>query len=40
MDKVSKMLHSLLESNSVVKNQTDNIMERYNEITEMKNTKK
>ena len=37
MDKISKMLHSLLESsNSVVENQTDNIMEKYNEINKMK----
>ena len=37
MDKISKMLHSLLESsNSVVENQTENIMEKYNEINKMK----
>ena len=32
MNKTSKMLHRLLESSkSVVQNQIDNIMERYNE---------
>ena len=37
LDKMSKMLHSLLESsNSVVENQIDNIMERYNDINKMK----
>ena len=36
MDKISKMLHSLLESsNSVVESQIDNIMKRYNEISKM-----
>ena len=37
MDKISNMLHSLLESsNSISENQIDNIMERYDEINEMK----
>ena len=37
MDKISKMLLSLLEfSRSVVENQVDDIMERYNEINKMK----
>ena len=39
MDKKSNMLHRLLESsNSVVENQIDNIMKRYNEINKMKDT--
>ena len=37
MDKISKMLHSLLESSgSVVQNQIHNMMERYNEINKMR----
>ena len=37
MDKISKMLHSLLEfSRSVVENQVDDIIERYNEINKIK----
>ena len=37
MDKISKMLHSLLESsNSLVDSQIDNIMERYNKVNKMK----
>ena len=36
MDKISKVLHSLLESsNSVIGSQIDNIIERYNGINKM-----
>lgn len=37
IDNVSNVIHILLESsNSVVEKQIDNLMERYNEINEMK----